>query len=311
MAKILIVDPLTLVGRELLHLLQSDPEFSPKVSFTHTQADDEHQVAELAGEPSLVAPIAGPENLASADAVLIASADATPRLDQVAEFIADNPAVPVIVIGRPSGLWERTRPAAAARPSWDSVHVRVAHPALTTLSIVIDALAGFGPSWATVAAVEPVSSRHQGDIECLARQAAQRLQGVPVEELIDGHVLAFNFVASHPDELAEEATLLFPDLSLTVTRALSGCFHGHAAHLGIGFEEPVGEAEVVDALDTDPRIAEPGLPLGLDSRAETDQVALTPPVLSPDGRLISLTAMVDGLRIGGALTALDILRSMI
>jgi aspartate-semialdehyde dehydrogenase len=34
-------------------------------------------------------------------------------------------------------------------------------------------------------------------------------------------------------------------------------------------------------------------------------------VMSPDGRQLAVTVMADGLRIGGALTAIDILRHLL
>ena len=67
-------------------------------------------------------------------------------------------------------------------------------------------------------------------------------------------------------------------------------------------------AVVFDAAHGEKRIHIDG---ALDATIDTDQVALTPPALSSDRRMLATTAMVDGLRIGGALTALEILRSMI
>jgi hypothetical protein len=311
MAKILIVDPLTLLGRELLACLQHDAELRGALSYRHTEPDEEHQIAELSGEPALVPPIEGPADLDFADAVLVASMAANPRLDQLARFMDESPETPVVVCGRPEGLWERTRPATGAQASPESDHLRVAHPALIALSVMLDALSDFGPIWANLAAVEPVSSRGQGEVELVARQAALRLQGAPVEELIDGQVLAFNLVGVDSDDLTEEAASLFPDLQLAVTRSASGFFHGHVAHIAVGVRHSIDRDELEDLFDGDPRIAEPGFPLALDSRTDTDRVALTPPVLSADGRMLAATAMVDGLRIGGALTALEILRSLI
>ena len=50
--------------------------------------------------------------------------------------------------------------------------------------------------------------------------------------------------------------------------------------------------------------------ISLDLVPDRDHVLLTQPQISPDRRMVAMTAMVDGLRIGGALTAVDILRSM-
>ena len=48
----------------------------------------------------------------------------------------------------------------------------------------------------------------------------------------------------------------------------------------------------------------------LDLVPDRDQVLLTQPQISPDRRVVAATAMVDGLRLGGAVTAVEILRSM-
>ena len=58
-------------------------------------------------------------------------------------------------------------------------------------------------------------------------------------------------------------------------------------------------------------MSEPDLPLSLDACVESGLVALSMPRLSRDGRLLAVTAMVDGLRVGGAATALQILRSLL
>jgi hypothetical protein len=311
MTRILIVDPLTLLGRELLRVLQLDAELSRSVAYGHTDLDDEHQISELAGDPALVPPIEGPADFESAELLLVASTQANPRLKHLVRFMDDHPATPTVVVGRSAGLWEQTRPATGAALSWDSLHVRVAHPALIALSTILEALGDFEPVWASVAAVEPVSSLGQEEIARMARQAAQRLSGAPVEELIDDHILAFNLVGVETDDLVHEAAILMPNIELVVTRTASGCFHGHTAHIGVGFRAPVDRNEVLDSLSRNPLIAEPDLPLTLDSRTDTDQVGLTPPVLSSGGRVLAVTAMVDGLRIGGAVTALEILRSMI
>ena len=52
-------------------------------------------------------------------------------------------------------------------------------------------------------------------------------------------------------------------------------------------------------------------PLSPDTTPETDRVAMTPPRLSYDRRHVAISAMVDGLRIGGALTAREILEAVL
>jgi aspartate-semialdehyde dehydrogenase len=162
-----------------------------------------------------------------------------------------------------------------------------------------------------VAAVEPVSSLGVAAVESLARQARQRIQGAPVEELINESVLAFNLVASEDEDLVQDAATLFPDLDLAVTRSLAGHFHGHVAHVCLLFYEPVEEYELYDALSSDTRIVAQEPPFALDATPETDQVTVLRPRLSRDRRCLATTALFDGLRIGGALTALEILQSIL
>ena len=70
------------------------------------------------------------------------------------------------------------------------------------------------------------------------------------------------------------------------------------------------EPEIRDLLDEEPSIVLVEAPLRLDDATNRDQVLVTLPQLSADRRIVAFTAMVDGLRIGGALTALDIVRAM-
>jgi len=311
MSKILIVDPLTLLGREALHLLPGDPVLAADPGYLHTAADDEHQIAELAGEPALVPPLESSDQLSEFDAMLIASDIATPRLAHVLEFAAGHPSTPVVVMGHLPGDWDLMPPAAGPVADRTSSHLRVAHPALVALWTLVGSLRYLDPVWATVAALDPVSAGGAEDIERLARQAAKRLQGAEVEELLAGQVLAFNLVAADDEDLNRDAAVLLPDLEISASRIATGCFHGNAAHVGIGFASAVEEHEVMEALRDDERLAVPDLPLSLDSITESDLIGLSVPRLSRGGRQLSVTVTADGLRIGGARTALEILRSLL
>jgi aspartate-semialdehyde dehydrogenase len=311
MPKIRIVDPLTLLGREALQLLAGDPFLASDLSYHHTADDDEHQIAELAGQPALVPPIDDADDLAGADAVLVASDQPTSRLEHVKRFAESHPDTPIVVMGQLPGWWEELPPAAGADPDRAEVHLRVAHPALVALWTLVSALDQLEPTRVVVAALEPVSAGGTDDVERLARQAALRLQGAAVEELIDDRVLAFNLVAADDGDLNRDAALLLPKLEVAATRMATGCFHGHAANIGISFRSGVEQHEVLEALREDERFADPDLPLSLDACVESGLIALSIPRLSGDGTLLAVTAMVDGLRVGGAATALQILRSLL
>ena len=102
---------------------------------------------------------------------------------------------------------------------------------------------------------------------------------------------------------------MVPNVPLAVTRSLSGVFHGHLAHLGLVFADRVDPDDVRDALSQTEGIEIADLPVSLDGVADRDFAIITPPVMSPDGRQLAVTAMADGLRVGGALTAIDILEN--
>jgi hypothetical protein len=83
------------------------------------------------------------------------------------------------------------------------------------------------------------------------------------------------------------------------------------AHIGLDFAQPGSEHEIREAIRDDPRFAEPNLPLLLDASTDSDHIALSLPRMSANDRVLAITAMVDGLRVGGALTGIEILRSML
>jgi hypothetical protein len=309
--RILIIDPLTLLGREFLRCLEGAPELTGEVEYRHTAPDDEQQIAELGAEPALVPPLDGPEEIAGDGIVVVTSDTETERTSHLENLMIRHPETGVLDVGRLPRLCELTIPAIGAAATSDrSGHLRVAHPALVAASSVLSALEPLAPLRGSVAAVDPVSTFGREGLEILVHQAGRRMQGGDPDHTIGGHILAFNQISIDADTLTEEAAALLPDISLAVTRTLSGCFHGHLAHLCIELTDPVDLPEVHEVFDNEPGIVVGDAPMGLNLVPERDHILLAPPQLSPDRRLIALTAMVDGLRLGGALTAVEILRAM-
>lgn len=310
-SKILIVDPLTLMGRELTRCIEESPEISSELDYRHTEDDDEHQITELGAQPALVPPLDGPDDLGDAGIVVITSDAETERFGHVENLLIRHPEVTVIDISRFPRLAELTTPALAETAlELDQLHMRVAHPALAATAQILVALRSLEPQRGSVAAVDPVSTFGRQAIETLVHQAGHRMQGRNPERSISGHLLAFNQVAVSSDELTIDAAELFPGFSLAVTRTLSGCFHGHVAHIGIEVAEPVEDPELREAFDVAGNLVVGEPPMGLDLVPDRDHVLLTQPQISPDRRVVAMTALIDGLRIGGAVTAVEILRSM-
>jgi hypothetical protein len=310
-SKILIVDPLTLMGRELARCIEATPDLSVEVAYRHTADDDEQQIAELGAQPALVPPLDDPDDFEGAGIVVITSDTETGRTGHVENLLIRHPELTVIDVSRLPRVSELTSPALAETAmKMDRLHLRVAHPALAATGAILNALRPLDPRRGSVAAVDPVSAFGRKAIETLVHQAGCRMRGGDPEHTIDGHVLAFNQVAVNADELTIDASELFPDLSLALTRTLSGCFHGHIAHLSIELAEPVDDPELRDAFEITGTIVLGDPPMGLDLVPDRDHVLLTQPQISPDRRVVAMTALIDGLRIGGAVTAVEILRAM-
>jgi len=309
-ANILVLDPLTLMGKELLASRERLDALAGSVEFRHTAEDDEHQIAEFGGEPALVPPLTSEDNLEDFEAIVVTSDLYMPRHELLLAHLDNHPDAAFVDTTRMASLRDRSLPSLGA-PGAESRQLRVAHPALVATSAVVEVLTHLGRLAGSLAAVDPVSEKGREAIECLAQQARQRGQGAAVKELIDDHVLAFNLVAVESDELQEDATRLLPDIPLAVSRSVAGFFHGHLANLGLSFDAPVKLEAVNEALSLATGIERASLPLSLDTIPDHDRVVVTPPSLSSDGRQLALTAMADGLRIGGAITAMDILEMLI
>jgi hypothetical protein len=80
--------------------------------------------------------------------------------------------------------------------------------------------------------------------------------------------------------------------------------------LALSFERAVEANEVKETLEQVENLEVVPPPLGLDGVPDSDSISVAPPSLSAEGSQLALVLMVDGLRIGGALTACDILDSM-
>jgi hypothetical protein len=310
-SKILIVDPLTLLGRELLRCLEEAPDLNLDVDYRHTSDDDEHQIAELGAVPALVPPLEDAAEAAGDAIVVITSDIETERTGLLEELLVRHAETTVLDVGRLPSLVELTTPAFGSTSLGETHrHLRVAHPALVAVSTILNAFRPFEPVRGSVAAVDPVSTFGRTALEVLVHQAGRRMQGGDPDHVIAGHVLAFNQVAVDADILADEALRLLPEVPLTVTRTLAGCFHGHVAHLNVELARAADDFELREALEAETRLVVGEPPIALDLVADRDEVLIVQPQISRERRTVGTTAMVDGLRLGGATTAIEILRAM-
>jgi hypothetical protein len=310
--KLLLIDPLTLLGKEFALLLPELGEIHDRVGFAHTRDSDEHQIAEVGGHPALVPPLERPDDLEDALVIVVTSDSDGDRLDHLEAYLEQHPSTPLVDMSRLERFCDITEPTAGTLEGVSSrERLRIAHPALVAVAAVTRPLRHLGAVTVSVAAVDPVSSLGRESVEKLARQAAHRLQGGDAEDRIQNEILAFNQVVLTADRLTEEAALLMPGLDAVASLTLSGCFHGHLAHVGIGFETEVDLTDILDAWSVSPELVVSDASVRLDQVTECDQVLLSPPQLSPGRQLLCVSAMVDGLRLGGARTAIEVLRQVL
>jgi hypothetical protein len=251
--KILVLDPLTLAGKELLGYDQRLASIGGEFDFRHTGLDDESQIAEIGSRPAMVPPLNAPEDLMDVDVIVVASDGLSSRHDHLLAFLDDNPYQAIVDLTRLGFLDSRTQASVGAQLP-ESKQLRVAHPAIVATVVVVETLAHLGRLHGSLAAVDPVSIFGQEGIDLLVRQAGQRMQGASVDDRIQGHILAFNLVAVDGYTLQNEAALVLPETPLAVTRSLSGSFHGHLGYLGLSFGHPVGPQDIDEALRLAPGI---------------------------------------------------------
>lgn len=308
-ANILLLDPLTLLGRELLASGDRLAAIAAEIDYVHTDLDDEHQIAEIGTTPVLVPPLDNADQIAGHDLVVAASDGVSTRHDHLLEVLDGAPDLALLDLSRLECLDRLVEPSTGRRIP-ESRRVRVAHPAAAAAVPVIEALGHLGRCRGSLAAFDPVSAFGREGIDLLVQQAARRLQGGAVEDLIHGHILAFNTVAVDGSELQAEMGALLPEVPLAVTRCLGGAFHGHLAVLALAFDRDLDPREAEETLEQVEGIVLTSGPLGLDTVPDTDLVSVAGPAVSPDGTQLNMVLMADGLRIGGALTALAILEAM-
>ncbi len=309
---IALIDPLTLLGHEVLQRMQGLPQLGAGLLLLHTRLEEEHEIAEIGDSPRLVPPLMEEGDLEGCAAVVVASDTPSERLSRLLPFLDRNPDLPVVDLSRLELLWEKTVPLAAPAPRRPAPPaVRVAHPCLVATHHIVQALRDLGPTAITLTALEPASIHGKAGVQGLARQAAARLRGEPPGDLVGGETLAFSLVALPADELMEEASLILQGLQVTVGRGAGGWFHGHAVLLGISFTEPVEESDLLERWMAAEPIAMEENRLRLDAVTDREAVLVGTPCLSADGRTVAVTAMVDGLVVGGALTAVELLMSLL
>jgi aspartate-semialdehyde dehydrogenase len=302
MPTIALIDPLTLLGRETAAELDRVLQNPDDLAVFHTNPEEEHEIADVAGHPAIIPALAAASDLDSVSIAVLAGDHASARHAALEEAAVQRPDLIIIDASTGQPFVDRSVPVIDPRDVDTCTLVRPAHPALVVTRRLLEALEAIELDSVSVHAIDPVSVFGEPAVQELAQQAAQRLQGAQVETLVQNRVLAFNLVQGSGDLITEDAQRLFSDLDITASRSLGGCFHGTLVHLTAHSPLQISEDEVLAGLDAHPDVQVAETDLVLDAVPDSDTILTARPVISPRGSTLSIIAMVDGLRVGGAVT---------
>lgn len=298
-----ILDPTSLLGRDIAeHLAGLLPHAHRR--FLHTAENEEHLIAEVAGEAALVPPLVNVEELSGSKVVVVTSRPSDAIAARLLDWLRDHPEV---------GLVDATVPGLApdevafvaggvaaprrARPWYQTVD-----PALAGPVRLLASLASLRPESFEITLVCPVSGYGADALEELAAQGAARLSGAtPKHPVLLPGVLAFDLAPVPGDRVAalrSQLAAFFPDLEASLQAANAGVFHGHAAALYVEFQASPAETTVRALLRALPgiRLARRNETVRPSDLAGRDDVVCSE-LQVVAGRL-STWVVFDGLRVG-------------
>ena len=307
---ICLLEPTSLLGRELLQVMEERRMQPRTVLGFHLGAGEEQQVAEILGEPALVGPLEEPEQVPEGSVLLIAGKPSEARRSVLQALLAGRPHQPVLdLVG--TGLVEGPVLAGAPGEPLRPPRAVVASPGAAVIAGLVRPLLGLGVESVWAVAEVPASASGAGAVEALAGQAAARLQGLPPEEAPGAPVLAFDLVPGEPGRTAAHAQALLPGVEIAACEVRAGTFHGWIVHLGLRFAGPVPPGRLLELWTEAGTVSHDGDRFRLSGVVESEQIHVGPLAVSEPGRQVVVTAAADGLRVGGAATALEILDTLI
>jgi aspartate-semialdehyde dehydrogenase len=251
--RIAIVNPLTLVGREVTSILHERGLPYAKIELYDSTGEDEGALTEVASEPAVVSPLRD-GLLEGTDIVFFCGpSEKNERWIDTAEqygFVA-------IDLSNPPAFDGEGAVAVAGvnivEMSPGSVIVSP-HPIAAPLIHALSTIAGFGIELAAVTAIQPASEFDQKGIDELLGQtiAALNLKSIPTT--IFDRQLAFNLypatAVSAVERLvvAQTRSILGRDLQLAVSITQGSTFHGHTFSLFVRLSRKVGIEEMKRAI---------------------------------------------------------------
>ncbi len=245
-AKVIILDPTSLVGEELVPRLATQAPGLTR-QYYHSQASSDHLIVEVGSEAAVVAPLADVGELEDAGLLVITDNPSTSLKEKLANFLAAHRELPCVDLSRPGvlagppGFW----------PLPGENRVLFPDPVLLLPSLMLRALAPLAPRRAFFSVLSPVSTLGGEAIDELAAQAVARLSG----EKPKSHVLptvtafdAFPYPESSFGRLQNQLKALFPQVETGFHPIFAGVFHAHATWATVALAKPAREAEVRQLL---------------------------------------------------------------
>jgi hypothetical protein len=310
-----ILDPTSLLGREVLeNLTQAFP--GARCKLFHTLGVEEHLIAEVADEATLVPPFSEPEDLGGSDAVVVTSTPNPPVAAALVGWLRANPQVLMVDASQPGIAPDEAVSVLSAPPPGRS-EARWYHlvdPNLFGPARFLAALAPLRPQACHLTMMLPASTFGVEALEELAAQGAARLSGrQPKRPVHLSAVLAFDLLCADEARrrtLANQVAALFGDLDCHLHLVEAGIFHGHVATALVRCGERVSQTRLSALLRRTP-----GLRLARkNERPRPSDVVGNDGVICSDLRIegpwVAAWLAADGLHLGGAHAVLEILSSL-